>query len=142
MRDEVTFELSYYLSGENEEWLPYGDTDYDFYIKYIEHYLSLMLSYQGKCIFSKKDLRKWVKSNTPDRPRYVRDFSECVGNITTRPNLDLISLLGYRYTGKPFNPLINPEIIYETVSFPHKDLNFPVCLFVKLSILEINNVAA
>ena len=142
MRDEVTFELSYYFSGENEEWLPYGDTDYEFYIKYIEHYLKQMLSYQGKCIFSEKDLRKWVQSNTPANPRYVRDFSECVGNITTTPNLDLIALLGYRYAGKPFNPLINPEIIYETVSFPHEDLNFQACLFVKLSIIEINNVAA
>ena len=72
MRDKVTFELSYYFSGENDEWLPYGDTDYDFYLQYIEEYFMKMLSYRDQCVFKVSDLRQWVKENTTNNLVYVK----------------------------------------------------------------------
>jgi len=146
MKDKFTFEMSFYFSGANEEWLPYGTTDFQFYIEHIEPYFLKVLSVNNLPIFDKYDLRRWVRDNTKPEINYVRDCCECTGLFTCYPNIEKLSTLGSKYKEEtsltPFNPISNTEILYETILFFDKKLGFEVCLFVQLQTLEINNVTA
>jgi len=141
MRDRFTFEMSFYFSGMDEEWLPHGTTDYQFYIEYVEPHFLKMLSVHGSPIFNKRDLRRWVKKNTSSEINYVRDYCECVGTFNYHPNIEKLAVLGNVYNDN-FNPISQTEILHETTGFFDEKLGYKVCLFVNLRTLGINDVAA